>query len=87
MRGKAAREQPHGARDHRDRAPRLAGLGGQPDVGTDRHHPLEGRVELDRDGARLHVLHVHVHAARQLELAGRELHLDQIGGGGVGQHP
>ena len=47
----------------------VPGLGRQPDDGAHRHDALEGGVELDRQGAWLHVLHVHVDAAGKLELA------------------
>ena len=43
--------------------------GRQAHDGAYRHDPLEGRVEIDRDRARLHVLHVDVDPARQLEVA------------------
>ena len=81
--GLARAEQPDGPGHDGDGAEHVAGLGRQPDLGPHRDDALEGGVELHGHGARLHVLNVDVHAARQLEVARAELHLDLVGDGGV----
>ncbi len=83
----ARTEQAHGARHDRDGPQHVTRARLQPDHGPHRHDPLERRVEVDRDGPGLHVLDVHVDAARQLDVAGPDVHRDLIRGGRVGEHP